>query len=727
MPKHWHWYVLILGAFLTLRGYQSREVDQAYRLPLLLHAQNPALFADDPFVRAFDAFNPHRGYLVVLNAMSRCTGLSLGLLLLYLCTFAATARGVDRLARGITPDDHGSAGLVAFVMVLVARAGNIGTNHLFDGELLDRLVGLSLGWLAIAAAVRDPRKGTKPAVCVGLAGLIHPSIGLQLAMLLGSSWVVWPILERQFRVLDRCLLANLAILALALVPSVLLVTLQRESLLDGLPASEFWHLSVEIQGPQHMLPHLWRLPQWLAWGCYFVLAALALRPLSGNLNKARLATSLGILLVGLGVATIGIESFRNLRLTLFQPFRMATFARGLALVLASGRIRMLWNRGDLGGKVRAGLQVTGLAGDWMMVITTSTELAATFGEWLGRRVVQKGGLLHRENRPSGPHVTPGNPFADNSNVSWRDERVDRGQPLSGLFLREEMLPNAPRRFMQNTEKPEIAPHRTMTTVATHRSIRSKAVVRETETCVDSWAAAQSVRWANIIGLCVWCVGLVYLRRHDTQQGQWPLLATAGAVMLWALLNRRLRLQWNARRRLLAFSFAWSVPLAAFVVPPLLGVESGNPVVETLAGRCRFWAVPLDDVEKLAVWAREQSPTNAVFMGPPGPKAFRLWSMRSLVFNRAASPYHATGLSAWADRFKAHVSFVGSNQEFAAAYLKNRQALESRFEQRSNREIVDLASRYGAEFVLTASKREAGDGLNRLKTQGRYSIFRVANP
>ena len=46
--------VTALGLYLTFRGYHSRDGDQAYRLPLLLHRQDTAMYADDPFVRAFD-------------------------------------------------------------------------------------------------------------------------------------------------------------------------------------------------------------------------------------------------------------------------------------------------------------------------------------------------------------------------------------------------------------------------------------------------------------------------------------------------------------------------------------------------------------------------------------------------------------------------------------------------------------------------------------------------
>ena len=84
--------------------------------------------------------------------------------------------------------------MVAVVLVLMAKAGNIGTNHLFEATLLDRLIGLALGWLAMASAVADPRRGAwAAALLLGLAALIHPSVGLQLALTLAAAWVAWGI------------------------------------------------------------------------------------------------------------------------------------------------------------------------------------------------------------------------------------------------------------------------------------------------------------------------------------------------------------------------------------------------------------------------------------------------------------------------------------------------------------------------------------------------------
>ena len=103
---------------------------------------------------------------------------------------------------------------------------------------------------------------------------------------------------------------------------------------------------------------------------------------------------------------------------------------------------------------------------------------------------------------------------------------------------------------------------------------------------------------------------------------------------------------------LAMSLAWAVPVLALVAG-LMPAER-SPLGRILVARCRFLEVPVDDVERLAAWCRENTPRSAMFVGPPGPKTFRLWSRRSLAFNRAGSPYHAAGLADWFARFQDHV-------------------------------------------------------------------------
>ena len=104
-----------------------------------------------------------------------------------------------------------------------------------------------------------------------------------------------------------------------------------------------------------MLPHLWRMPQWLACGSYLALAALAVcskcsvagragrrrasdapSRSTGPRRGVRLIASLAVILAGLGVAWYAIEVLHSVRVTVFQPFRMATVARGIALVFVAG-------------------------------------------------------------------------------------------------------------------------------------------------------------------------------------------------------------------------------------------------------------------------------------------------------------------------------------------------------------------------------------------------------
>ena len=174
--------LIVLGLYLTLRGYHSLDGDQAYRLPLLLHQQDPSLYASDPFVRSFDHFNPHRGSLVILGGAASLLGLSPALFVLFGLTFLATFSAVDRLATAVWPQAGRRAGLAAVILVLVAKAGNIGTNHLFEAMVLDRLMAMALVWLALARVVDNPDRGWWHAAIASGAQCIHPSVGFKLRL-----------------------------------------------------------------------------------------------------------------------------------------------------------------------------------------------------------------------------------------------------------------------------------------------------------------------------------------------------------------------------------------------------------------------------------------------------------------------------------------------------------------------------------------------------------------
>jgi hypothetical protein len=190
----------------------------------------------------------------------------------------------------------------------------------------------------------------------------------------------------------------------------------------------------------------------------------------------------------------------------------------------------------------------------------------------------------------------------------------------------------------------------------------------------------------------------------------------------------------ARVKLAVLALSWLVPVAAFcagLVPADHPAERW-PLVQGLLTRCRFGATPIDDIERLAVWCQHHTTTEARFIGPPGPKTFRLWSRRSLAFNRAGSPYQAAGLADWFRRFQDHVDVHEPPARFVRDYLAGRHRFEARYEQLDDEERAALAFRQGAEYVIALSpsaRRPAVESsrqssLELLHTEGRYAVYKV---
>ena len=708
----WLVYAVLMGLYLTCRGYHSFDGDQAYRLPLLLHWQDPQLYADDPFVRSFDAFNPHRGWLLVLDLATRPLGLATGLFLVFALTFGVTCAAVLRLARAVWPELDLRVGLFAIALVLVAKAGNIGTNHLFEAMVLDRQIAFAMGWLALAQLVVEPKRGrllVMAAVCAST--LVHPSAGLQIGLVMAASWAGWCVLGRWTGVSVRDALPGWLALGAAVIPGLALNLASGTGLVGDMPERDFWLLSVELHSPQPMLPHLWRLPQWVACCCYLGLAGLAVvghkfgpkwnRETTGvagaervferapvhqaktrarrlcpghpgpcavplraersteeevsSLEQAcpqarvRLIVTLALIVAGLVVAWFFIERLHSVRMTVFQPFRMATVGRGVALVLVSGLVERLWRRGRWLPRTRAILIVVAVAGDWLMVVVTLTELATQAAEAARERL--------------------------------------SAHPLGCVF-----------------------------------------------------------EGAVFLGMLA--LGLNFLGHHDTEYGHIPLLAAIGASVLSPVLgilrssgrgSAFFKWAWTPRQRRAILGAAWALPMAALLAGfiPADSAIGRSALVRGLLGRWRFAAVPADDVERLGVWCRDHTPLTARFIGPPGPKTFRLWSQRSLAFNRAASPYHAAGLADWFARFQDHVGFHGRPEAFVQSYVSDRHGFEARYDRLSDGERAALALRQGAGYVVAPVRSNSSGGatapevetaaaseLELLHVEGRYAVYRV---
>ena len=315
-------------------------------------------------------------------------------------------------------------------------------------------------------------------------------------------------------------------------------------------------------------------------------------PVAWPAARLRLIAVLAVILVGLGAAWYAIEVFHLVRVTVFQPFRMATLVRGIALVFVAGRLVALWRRGDWLGRLRAILIAVAITGDWLLVVVCLAELAVSAAEairarlpWCARLAVRRspgspGDARSRTEFSGAPrhrvwtYTAPGGAgvWSGGGVVGVREEYRWLAAPSSALRA------PSPRRG-RGEDRPGYSQNQG------DREKSSPSPQRG-----EGWGEGPTLFLHQI--------------------GPKGMLAAALAV-------------------------AWVIPLASLLAAavPLDHAAARHPLVRGLISRCRFAAVPADDIERLGLWCRDHTPATARFIGPPGPKTFRLWSRRSLAFNR----------------------------------------------------------------------------------------------
>lgn len=328
------------GLVISFNGYDSRVVDQCYRLPLLERLTKASAFPLDQFVDAFEKFNPHLGYLRLLQFGSVFFGLSITLFTLYCLTLTLTIHSFWRIRESIYPEMPRWSNWLLLLLFVLCKAGNLGTNHLWEDHLLDRQIAFSLGWYALAIWI-----GSQPSIAIkipfitGVISLIHPGLGL-LNLALWLTLFGWNYLTGFFRHKEMifCVIAFF----FCMMPWAWLYLGQSAVLKAGVSPDLFWSLATELQGPQHMRPSLWRGSQWCASISLFIFSCvhyLLLTPAKKHTQPYRSASQwLLFITAGLFISWPAIEYFHNINITLAQPWRLATAVRGFLLVILNSII-----------------------------------------------------------------------------------------------------------------------------------------------------------------------------------------------------------------------------------------------------------------------------------------------------------------------------------------------------------------------------------------------------
>jgi hypothetical protein len=127
----------------------------------------------------------------------------------------------------------------------------------------------------------------------------------------------------------------------------------------------------------------------------------------------------------------------------------------------------------------------------------------------------------------------------------------------------------------------------------------------------------------------------------------------------------------------------------------------------------------DDAAYLAVcaFARDHTPTDAVFLVPPNEQLMRLHGRRAVVVNFKNVPQLATEMREWRDRLEAVLDRPLSDlpRRFDLAHA----AMARRYEEVPTERLVAVARRYNARYLLATAPRPT---LRPVFVNGRYHLY-----
>lgn len=127
---------------------------------------------------------------------------------------------------------------------------------------------------------------------------------------------------------------------------------------------------------------------------------------------------------------------------------------------------------------------------------------------------------------------------------------------------------------------------------------------------------------------------------------------------------------------------------------ILGLSNALPgkLPNLIQKRLTIYEVPKDSVTKMALRFRQLSSEDALVLTPPSLNNFRFYSQRSIVFGFKSFPYTEQGIQEWTNRMEAILGPVKPPVTF--------DNIDLLFRKRSSSELLDVAKKFGANYVLT---------------------------
>ncbi|NEQ36573.1 MAG: hypothetical protein F6K40_09915 [Okeania sp. SIO3I5] len=168
------------------------------------------------------------------------------------------------------------------------------------------------------------------------------------------------------------------------------------------------------------------------------------------------------------------------------------------------------------------------------------------------------------------------------------------------------------------------------------------------------------------------------------------------------------------KKLMTYSLAIATSLV-FV----LGLFEALPgkILEVFEQQVKFNRVPQDEVTKLALRFREISHKDDVILIPPFVSNFQFFSERAVIVDFKHFPQTDRGIKEWKNRME-DVFGVPLSDKLAVG------AMEILFPQQTGKELVNVAKKYGAEYILTRVDWHGDIKGKVLDQEGEWAIFQI---
>ncbi len=220
-------------------------------------------------------------------------------------------------------------------------------------------------------------------------------------------------------------------------------------------------------------------------------------------------------------------------------------------------------------------------------------------------------------------------------------------------------------------------------------------------------------------LIVWImvlVGLIFYLLHPPINSVFNRLFTMPGlffVLLFPLILDEADIA-IARKKLITYSLAIATGLV-FV----LGLFEALPskLLEIFQQQVKFYRTPQDELTRLALRFREISNQDDVILVPPFVSNFHFFSERAVIVDFKHFPQTDSGIIKWKNRME-DVFGVALNDKLAVG------AMEILFPQQTGKELINVAIKYGAEYILTrVDWHKNMEGIV-VEQEGEWVIFKI---